>query len=312
MSAPKGWTLVELLVVIAIIALLAGMLLPSFVTVRQRARLASCAGAMRAVHQGLLGYAAGNRRRLPPFAFCDEQGNLPLSGHWGGTGEAGDPSGFWRSGFSSVNLWVLADDRLVAPRQLVCPGAEGALRDGTASYFPHTLRFSTHCLRFPPSEDLFSKAPSLAYFGGTRLLQIYVAKAGGQTLTTGGGFGRGGRVSRVPVVRLDLVYRTVDEATCGDGDFQPLRDAVFSDPFWRQDYSAPAATAPGATAYPVRASWCHGERFNVMYGCGSVRTVTDDGTVESHTVPPDGELPDDGCHWATYSEPVWQYFDARR
>jgi prepilin-type N-terminal cleavage/methylation domain-containing protein len=308
-SAPKGWTLVELLVVIAVIALLAGMLVPSFVTVGQRARLASCAGAMRAVHQGLLSYAAANDQRFPPFAFSDYDGNLPLSGHWGGTG---GPSGFVRSGMSSVNLWVLADDRFVSPARLVCPSAAGELRDATASYFPHTLRFSTHCLRFPPSEDLFSRAPELAYFGGTRLLQIYVPKAGGQTVTVGGGFGSGGRLRRVPVVRLDLVYDTVEQAACGDGDFQPMRDAVFSDPFWRQDHAAPAAGGPSASSYPVRAGWCHGAHFNVLYGCASVRTVTDVGTVESNSVPPGGSLGDDGCHRATYAERVWQYFDARR
>ncbi|MGC9454645.1 MAG: type II secretion system protein [Phycisphaerae bacterium] len=304
MSSRKGWTLVELLVVVAVVVLLAGILLPSVWAVRDRARLAGCSASMRAVHQALLSYAAANDQRFPPFGFTDyRDANVPLSGHWGGTGELSDPGGFGRSGMDSVNLWVLVDEGHIAPQRLICPGEEDAGIDGTASYFPYTFRFSSYCLRFPPSEDLFSRVWDLAYFGRQGLLQIYTARAGGQTIPVG-------RTRlHVPVVRLDKDYRLADPI---GGRFRPMQDAVLADQFWRQDHSEPAPGSPGPQSYPVRSRWCHGGRFNVAFGGGAVRTLEDDGTVRANTVPPGGSLEDDGLYWSTYAERVWRFFDGRR
>lgn len=305
MSSRKGWTLVELLVVVAVVALLAGMLLPSVWMVRNRARRAGCSASMRAVNQALLSYAAGNDQRSPPFAFTDyRDANLPLSSHWGGIGELGDPGGFGRSGMESVNLWVLVDQRHVAPQRLICPAEDSALIDGDASYFHYTFRFSSYSLRFPVSEDLFSLEPDLAYFGRGELLQIYLHRAGGQTVPLGR------RQLRVPQVRLDKVYRILDSA--GGGEFLPMRDAVLADQFWRQAHSAESPGSPGPATYPVRAKWCHDGRFNVAFGGGAVRTIDDDGTVRANTVPPGGSLEDDGLYWSSYAERAWRFFDARR
>ncbi len=297
MLSRKGFTLVELLAVVAIIALLAGILLPVLGAARAQARLVGCAASMRGAHQALLGYAAENDRRLPPFAFSDyRDANLPLSGHWGGAGEGGD---FGRPGTESVNLWTVADQDRIARRRLICPAEDGSLRGGDASYFPDTSRFSSYCLRFPPSEDLFSSAPELAYYRRGGLLQAYVVSAGGQVMPTGG------YRPRVPLVRMDRTYRLAEPI---GGEFDPMRNAILSDQFWRRDYSAPA----GEGAYPVRAGWGHRGRFNVLFGGGAVRTLEDDGTVKANTLPPGGELPEDDLHYATYAERVWQFFDAGR
>ena len=59
----------------------------------------------------------------------------------------------------------------------------------------------------------------------------------------------------------------------------------------------------------MRAGWCHDGQFNVLSGNGSIRTVTDDGTIAANSNPPDGTLESDGCYGATYAERVWQFFD---
>ncbi|NQU10496.1 type II secretion system protein [bacterium] len=53
---PAGFTLIELLVVVAIIGLLAGLLLPSLKTARDRARVASCTGHLRQINSALQMY----------------------------------------------------------------------------------------------------------------------------------------------------------------------------------------------------------------------------------------------------------------
>jgi len=292
MASRAGWTLAEVLVVLAIISLLAGLLVPSLSAARQQARLAACAASLRQVQTGLAGYATAHRRRFPPFAFSDFRGDLPQSGHWGGAGAAGS---FCREGMETVNLWpVLAEERFDA-RALVCPAADEP-PDGTAGDFPETDRFSTYCLRFPYSDALFSAAPHLADRGAT-LLGIYLQAGGGQRIRVGTAY------ERVPVVRLERRYPTAAPAACGDGDFDPASDALLSDAFWWRE-------AADRTVDRARCAWCHGDRFNVARGDGSVHTASDDGTVRRNVNPPDGGLADDGANFATYAERVWQFFDA--
>jgi len=319
MQRNDGWSLVELLVVIAVVTLLAALALPSFAFVRERARLTACAASMHNIHMGLMAYAAMNRRRLPPFAFSDWHGNLPLSGHWGGSGfpddyngPRPDPNDINRRGMGWVNLWALVHQEMIAPDRLVCPAAAGELRNDQASYFPYTRQFSTYCLRFPTSEDLFAEAPDLADYSGESLLDVYRGRAGGQ-LQLAWCSGNGGETwQRVPLVRTDMRYRIDEDVACGDGEYDVASDMLLSDAFWRQEYLADAASAPGTEAYSLSAGWCHGERFNVLDGGGSVRTVEDDGTIEAHTISADRTLSPDGAHYATYAERIWWYFDAGR
>ena len=301
-----GWTLIELVIVIAIISLLSAVLVPSLTAAKDRARLTACAAAMRNLHVALMSYAASNHRRLPPFTFSSYSGNLPLSGHWGGASQLNDPAvAFTLKGTSCMNLWTLVNEGLISPSRLVCPGAAAELRSGQGSYFRHSFRYSTYCMRLPYSRDLFDTAPNLADRGDT-LLGIYGQAAGGRQIRIGMNY------QVVPILRTDWTYRTDDDVTCGDGVYNVAEDAMFSDAFWRQEHYEAAGSSPGLQTYPVRQGWCHGRRFNVCYGDGAVRVVRDDGTVEANTVPPGGTVADDGANYATYAERVWQYFDAAR
>jgi prepilin-type processing-associated H-X9-DG protein len=307
MRRDHGWSLVELAVVLATVVLLSAVIMPSLRGAMEVARLTGCATTLRDIHVGLRAYAAAHLNRFPPFAFSDYRGNLPLSGHWGGACQPNDPAAFGRGGVEQVNLWALVAEGTLAPSRLACPGAPAQLRDGTASLFTHTFRQSTFCLRFPFSPDLFDEAPDLGRNRGPTILGIYAQAGGGQPVRVGMEY------RTVPQVRADKRYRLSDAAACGDGVLDPRKDAILSDAFWRQDASEPAVASSDLRGWPVRWAWCHGERFNALYGDGAVRTVRDDGTVKTNTLPADpNALADDGLHYATYAERVWQFFDAAR
>ena len=301
-----GWTLVELLVVIAIIAMLAGIAVPSLSLARERARLLGCVAGLRDTHRALMSYAGMNDRRLPPFRFSfvnPSECSLPLSGHWGGVSSAADPAAFgWKGDdpFYSINLWTLVEGGLIEPERLVCPGAPGSLRTGRASHFPHSSKFSTYCLRFPYSIDLFRESPRWAYYDRSRLLSIYAETYGGR------------KQPPVPLVRVDRRYRISDEARCGDGDYDVATDTMLADAFWYQDLGEDGTSPSDGQTYPVRSAWSHGSVFNAITGGGAVRTVRDDGTkVRPFTNAPGRELPNDGCNYASYAERVWQFLDGK-
>ncbi|MFP4052993.1 MAG: type II secretion system protein [Phycisphaerae bacterium] len=233
MQRRNGFTLVEVLIVVAIAALLVSMLVPSLSEARRQARLIQCASQMHSIHTALWAYAANNNRRLPPFAFSDNLGDLPLSGHWGGSGTEGS---FARIGVRSVNLRALAELDMLPARVLTCPADENDTDD----------RFDSYCLRFPASEDIFSQSPALAWRGG-RLLGVYGYAGGGQRIRVGSDY------QRVPQVRTDRTYRPAPGL---DGRaFAPASGAVLTDGFW------------GERAVD------HGRRRNTCYGDGSVRSM---------------------------------------
>jgi len=60
-SGRRGFTLIELLTVIAIIAVLAGLLLPVFASVRENGRQGNCMSNMKGIIQGLKMYKDDNR-----------------------------------------------------------------------------------------------------------------------------------------------------------------------------------------------------------------------------------------------------------
>ena len=66
--ATTAFTLIELLVVIAIIAILTGILLPVFATVKESARRTACQSNMQQIYAGLKQYDLDNRR-YPDFLF---------------------------------------------------------------------------------------------------------------------------------------------------------------------------------------------------------------------------------------------------
>jgi len=299
-------TLVEVLIVLAVVLLLVAILCPSLASVRARALLGGCAGRMRGISAGLMMYAGANSGHLPPFAFSDYEGNLPLSGHWGGPSQASDPNAFGRQGVGDVNLWRLVARGHLPPGQLICPAADADLAAGESSYFPHTFKFSTYCLRAPYSGDLFSSAPRLAGWAGRGLLGIYTQAGGGIRFHLG--------IDRVavPCARVDGRYAEADASVRPTRVFEWASGAVLSDTFWYRGRHRPAPHTPGVLSYPVRADWWHGGRFNVLFGGGSVGTIADDGTVAANAAGPETAPPDDGAYHATQALRVWRHFEDRR
>ncbi len=315
MCHKRGWTLIELLVVIAIVAALVSILIPSLAEIRSRARLATCAANMHNVHQAIMGYAAANRRQLPPFSLSiHETFSLPTSGHWGGVSQGYDDDvRGWRKPVA-VNLSVLVANSSLSARSIICPGANNSVRQAEASYFPYSLNFSTYCLRFPYSADLFRGSPYLGDLNAG-LLEAYRAGAGGQSVLVANKriTHSVGIRQRVPRLRLDRTYRIAAPVACGDGDYNITGDVLLADTFWWQDLSSAAPDTPGLKSYPISAGWCHGDQFNVLSGSGAVHTISDtSGIVRANSNAPGAQLGDDGHYQATYAEKVWQFFDSAR
>ncbi len=263
----NAFTLVELLIVLAVIALLVAMLLPSFSAAREQARRVQCAARLHSIHTALWAYAADSRRRLPPFAFEDFKGDLPASGHWGGTAD-GSGVDFGRRGVRYVNLGVLQVDGRLGDETVHCPGEADAAET-----------FSSYCLRFPPSEDLFAAAPNLAYRGG-ELLGVYRQAAGGVDVRVGRAY------QTVPQVRLGGMYAAAAGMGDGEARWDPMVDALLADGFWG------------------RSAVQHAGVRNVCFGDGAVKAVT----TLAGAVSADGE----DTHNAAAAEAIWRAMDAQR
>ena len=303
MKRVTAFTLIEFLVVAAIIVLLGAMLIPSLSHARGVARFSTCASQMHALSQGLALYSATHQQMMPPFEFSDYAGNLPVSGHWGGPDQSNDPVLLGRpGGMVNVNLWSLVFEGMTRRDALNCPSSPCNL-DYPPSLFPYTRQFSSYCMRFPYSADVFAEAPALANRDG-KLLGVYGFAAGGQPYRIG--------TNRyvVPQVRMYTRYSIVIDGV-PQGVFDPAQGAILSDLFWRQDDSipAPADTKKGPEGYKQRWAWCHGRAFNVLFGNGAVRSIEDTGTVSANTIAPGGQLADDHANYATYAEKVWQFFE---
>lgn len=74
----RGFTLIELLTVIAIIAVLAGLLLPVFASVRENARQGSCMTNLKAMIQGLKMYRDDNRGVCPEALYGAASAGRPF------------------------------------------------------------------------------------------------------------------------------------------------------------------------------------------------------------------------------------------
>ena len=277
----KGFTLIELLVV-----MLVSILCPSLLRATQRARLVVCQYNTSSIHKGLILYTSEYKQNFPPFAFSSAMApNLPLSGHWGGVARPDDPNGFGRIGVENVNLWALADTAFVAEGSLVCPAADVDFRSNTGNYFSYDERFSTYCLRFPSSENLFNTAPGLANRAGM-LLGVYRFAGGGWQVRVGQEY------QKVPLINMERTYRVDGEV------FDPARDSLLADVFWIDDDS----DAAGANV--TRPAACHGLGYNVLHGDGYVKTTFDNGTVAANIASSGQSNP-----FSIRSENIWNYFD---
>ena len=299
-AVARGFTLVELVISAGIIGLLTCLLAPCLDEAMEMARLTCCAAQMRGVGQALLLYAGQSNLQMPPFAFSDTTMDLTLSGHWGGTGkDYANPDCLGQHADGQLNLQVLVGQDLMDSAMLVCPAATTELRDGEASWFATSPQFSTYCLRMPLSEDLFAGSPQLLNYRKMGPLGVYWTYSGGQLASVKP------YPQQVPLVRLDMSYRLLDELLAAgqyDHDrFDPAQDAVLADAFWFQ------GAAGDYRGRPVQRAWCHGRRFNAMHGDGTVRRRQDDGTIAGHVQSPAQPQPWDGLYYATYSEYVWQF-----
>lgn len=109
----RAFTLVELLTVIGIVGVLAAILIPTTVAVRESGKRTACLGQMRQLGMGLLAYINNNPRRVGPYSGRDA-GNS-------------DPS-LWRYKGQLVQLGLLSpylDFSETAPKTpgiFICPG----------------------------------------------------------------------------------------------------------------------------------------------------------------------------------------------
>lgn len=290
--------------VIAIISLLISVLVPTIHSAKQRAHLAVCQTNLKSLSAGLWLYAADHESLFPPFAFSSAaEADLLLSGHWGGSQNPNDPDLFGRMAdeMAHVNLNALAYGQYITAKGLVCPGSAAALQNGEASFFPHTDQFSTYCLRFPHSEDLFRDAPLLraSAVGGSDVLGIYRYAASGYGKYFMNSSTHGQMYQTVPFVHSERTYRTAQEV------YDPGRCALLADAFWLPACPAPA----GPDSKPVIRRRCHENKYNVLFGHGGVMTVTDDGTIEANAATPDnpvGQAP-----YYEQAETLWAFFDAQ-
>jgi prepilin-type N-terminal cleavage/methylation domain-containing protein len=303
MRRGKGFTLLELMAVIAIISLLLSVLIPAVYSAKQQAKLAVCQAGLKSLSAGLWLYTADHQSLFPPFAFSSAgESDLLLSGHWGGSRNPNDPDLFGRmpNELAHVNLDALAYKQYVAGKGLVCPGAAAALQNHEASYFPYTDQFSTYCLRFPHSEDLFRDAPALRGSGGADVLAVYRMFPSGHRYFIPCSSGLGRNYQTVPFISIERTYRTDHEV------YNPARGALLADAFWMQDS---AADSPTPDARPVLRQRCHEKKYNVLLGHGGVATVTDDSTIESNAVAP-GESPRGQSPYYEQAETLWAFFDS--
>ncbi|MBN1943353.1 MAG: type II secretion system protein [Phycisphaerae bacterium] len=306
MHRSRGFTLLEVMIVIAIISLLVSILVPAVRSARNSARLAACQAGLKNLSAGLWLYTAEYQSLFPPFAFSSAaQPDLLLSGHWGGSQNPADPDLFGRfpDEMARVNLQTLVHTHYITAEGLICPGADGALRDGKASYFPYSDQFSTYCLRFPHSEDLFRGAQELRASpkGGPDVLAIYRFAASGHWEYIPGGSGGGATRQMVPYVHTEYTYDT------DGGVYDPALSALLADTFWTREYSA-TSSDPGAKR--VWRGRCHEKKYNVLFGHGGVTTITDDGTIQSAAIPP-GQAPTGRAPYYEQAEMLWSFLDAQ-
>lgn len=77
----RGFTLIELLTVIAIVGVLAGILVPTVMGVRHRAKQAACSSNLRQIASAFLLYAGEHDGKLPDFTTYNWGGRYTA---WGG------------------------------------------------------------------------------------------------------------------------------------------------------------------------------------------------------------------------------------
>jgi prepilin-type N-terminal cleavage/methylation domain-containing protein/prepilin-type processing-associated H-X9-DG protein len=81
-GARRGFTLIELLVVIAILTILAGILLPVFSQVREKARQTTCLSNLRQISTGMQLYLQDYDEQFPPVVSRDARSGYFYTSTW--------------------------------------------------------------------------------------------------------------------------------------------------------------------------------------------------------------------------------------
>ena len=138
----SGFTLIELLVVIAIIAILAAILYPVFVKVKERARTTACRGNLRQIALLMNTYRGDNQDQMPPWRYTFTFSSIDASGNYLTTG--------WSKKFSWY--WTLERHMMFRDRNekiLRCPS------DTTDSKkLPTSYSFNRFCVSLPIINDV--------------------------------------------------------------------------------------------------------------------------------------------------------------
>src|SRR6185295_13299922 len=92
-SKPRGTAFIELLVIIAIVGMLIAILIPMFMSARQRSTRFKCQNNLREIGRAMFSYATNNHGRFPstrPSTDPDRKPDLSSSGHAATQPFAGD------------------------------------------------------------------------------------------------------------------------------------------------------------------------------------------------------------------------------
>ncbi|MCX6345382.1 MAG: prepilin-type N-terminal cleavage/methylation domain-containing protein [Armatimonadetes bacterium] len=126
MRSENGFTLVELLVVIAIIAVLAAILFPVFLTVKENGRQNTCLSNLKQLGAGMRLYADEWNDHLPTSRL-DNGGHENPSGNWAGVYDVHgicDPTkGQIFPYVRNVGVYLCPSDRGRNPARVWAPGA---------------------------------------------------------------------------------------------------------------------------------------------------------------------------------------------
>ena len=240
----RGFTLVEILVVIACLLLLLMIVMPTLAQVARGSGWPYAQGEHN-IFSGLLTYTSTNRNRMPPFAMSTYDGNVGMSGSWGGVEQTSDgdtppPGTLARKGLEQVNLWTLVSEKLLSPQitHLSRGRPVGHFRQGRPLCGYIAVQ---HLLpAVPVQRRLFDDSPNLMEQGG-KILTVYGQAAGGQAVRIGSGY------QKVPIVPTDGVYKITDmpPAATATTTSRPTRcSATTSGTATIRPQRRPGATAP--------------------------------------------------------------------